>query len=65
MIRHGEGEEPQRLATVATDARGRLRFRTTTPADAGSYELWARTANDAGGRPEHSCSMAFEVPSGR
>ena len=62
MIRHGEGEEPRRLATVSTDARGRLRLRTRTPSRAGSYELWARTANDAGGRPEHSCSMAFAIP---
>jgi hypothetical protein len=62
MIRHGEGEKPARLATVSTDARGRLRFRTRTPERAGSYELWARTPNDAGGRPEHSCSMAFEIP---
>jgi hypothetical protein len=62
MIRHGEGEVPRRLATVSTDARGRVRYRTRTPQRSGSYELWARTANDAGGRPEHSCSMAFEVP---
>ena len=62
-IRHGKGEEPSRLATVSTDARGRLRFRTRTPARAGSYELWARTASRPGRRPEHSCSMAFEVPS--
>ena len=63
LLRHGEGEQPRRLATVATDARGRLRLRTSAPTRAGSYELWARTANDAGGRPEHSCSMAFEVSS--
>lgn len=63
ILRHGEGERARRLATVATDARGRLRFRTRTPSASGSYELWARTANDAGGPPEHSCSMAFEVPS--
>jgi protocatechuate 3,4-dioxygenase beta subunit len=50
------------MATVSTDARGRLRFRTRTPERSGSYELWARTANDAGGRPEHSCSMAFQIP---
>ncbi len=61
-IRHGEGEEPRRLATVSTDARGRLRLRTRTPERSGSYELWARTANDAGGKPEHSCSMAFSIP---
>jgi hypothetical protein len=61
-IRHGEGEKARRLATVATDARGRLRLRTRTPSRPGSYEVWARTANDAGGPPEHSCSMAFEVP---
>lgn len=62
MLRHGEGEEARRLATVATDATGRLRYRTRTPERSGSYELWARTANDAGGRPEHSCSMAFQIP---
>lgn len=61
-IRHGEGEVARRLATVSTDRSGRLRFRTRTPERAGSYELWARTANDAGGRPEHSCSMAFQIP---
>ena len=61
-IRHGDDEEPRRLATVSTDARGRLRLRTRTPQRAGSYELWARTANDAGGRPEHSCSMGFQIP---
>lgn len=62
IIRHGEGERARRLATVATDGRGRLRLRTRTPSRAGSYEVWARTANDAGGAPEHTCSMAFEVP---
>ena len=62
MLRHGEGEKPQRLAIVATNRSGRLRFRTRTPERAGAYEIWARTANDAGGRPEHSCSMAFEIP---
>lgn len=62
MLRHGAVARPRRLATVSTDARGRLRFATTAPARAGSYELWGRTANDAGGRPEHSCSMAFRVP---
>ncbi len=61
LLRHGEGEEARRLATVSTDRSGRLRYRTRTPERSGSYELWARTANDAGGRPEHSCSMAFEV----
>jgi hypothetical protein len=65
MLRHGEGERARRLATVATDAGGRLRLRTRTPSVGGSYELWARTANDAGGPPEHSCSMAFAVPSSR
>ncbi len=63
MLRHGDGEKPRRLAIVRTNARGGLRYRTRTPVRAGSYELWARTANDAGGKPEHSCSMAFEIPS--
>jgi len=62
MIRHGEDEQARRLATVSTSATGRLLFRTRTPSRAGSYELWARSANDAGGRPEHSCSMAFRIP---
>ena len=62
MIRHGEDEQARRLATVSTYATGRLLFRTRMPSRAGSYELWARTASDAGGRPEHSCSMAFRIP---
>lgn len=62
MLRHGEDDKPTRLATVSTDARGRLRLRTRTPERAGSYEVWARTPNDAGGKPEHSCSMAFAIP---
>jgi hypothetical protein len=62
LLREGERERPRRLATVSTDATGHLRLRTRTPSRAGSYELWARTANDAGGRAEHSCSMAFRIP---
>lgn len=62
MIRHGEGERPRRLATVSTNATGHLRQQTRVPLRAGSYELWARTASDTGSKPEHSCSMAFNVP---
>lgn len=62
LLREGEAERARRLATVPTGATGRLRLRTRTPTRAGSYELWARTPDDAGGRPEHSCSMAFQIP---
>lgn len=61
-IRHGYGERPRRLATVRTSSTGHLRLRTRVPSRAGDHELWARTAADVIGRPEHSCSMAFNVP---
>jgi hypothetical protein len=61
-LRHGYGERPRRLGTVSTTATGRLTLATRVPLRAGDHELWARTENDAGGPPEHSCSMGFDVP---